>query len=183
LDTGRFALLRGHRKRQDREGRPYDKYLVIVYNEKTGQYKAVTVDTTGPKTVASITVRGHRYAVDRDRAFMLKGWNPFIRQHRVTPIESMQAERIGVIIHQEVENPLHAVEIAQPAIDRLTDRMKAVEEISPVIQTALGDNPLYRRYQRHTNFGMTVDLKIMTILFGALGIFLFILWYSGWFNS
>ena len=143
------------------------KHYVVIVSLFNGGYWIRDMTSEALARLKTLTVHGHKYAIDRNSVFTLHGWYSWLKENRwnawrqVYNMVYRYFIPCGLLYYEEPEDPLHGVELPIPPMMWSIKQ----EKWTPALVQAVNLSKLEERYTKRLNFGnFKMDWKIMLII-------------------
>lgn len=171
----------------------YTHYFIFICNRLLGSdphqqpdriaHRMMIRNDKFGRQVNEIKWQGHKYAVIRNRAIHLQGflvWLGWIRFNWRRPIRStrewLKSKKIGMLIFQEPDDPLHGVEKAIKPL-HISEICEDVGNTTPIKLKTVIDNQSYHKHIRALKFTKFGALKSRWLLIAIIAVIIIIALY------
>ena len=144
------------------------------------------------RKVNEIRWNGHKYALIRNRAIHLQGflvWFGWIKFNYRHPIKStrewLKSKKIGMLIFQEPDDPLHGIEIAIKPL-HISEIREDVGNTTPIKLKTVIDNQSYNKHIRalkFTKFGALKGRWVVIVIIGIVAAIALFLYFNGYLGT
>ena len=165
-----------------------DEYMAII--EQTGGHFEVRRWSAKAPVKAIVTNKGtpdeHRFRVQKEKAFLLKGWYPWTRIRffqSILDALSHWVHSVGLLLYDENREPDEDGYILP--LDRINETVtnpNPTDILSPDVHQVIGESKIYTEAMRKLHFGGGMSWKTGTIVLGAMLFLMLILYMGGYFD-
>ena len=161
----------------------YDYFMAYI-SQPGGHHEIRRWKANAP--LKSITVRGHKYLVQTEKAFTLKGWYPWTKIRFFQSILDALSQwvcGIGLLVYDENSKPNEDGYILP--LDRIDEDVinpGPAAILSPFVHGVIGESVLYRDAMKRMAFGAGMNWKTGTIILAGMLFLMIILYMGGYFD-
>ena len=160
----------------------YEEYMMIVC-QSGGHYELRRWSAKTP--VKAFTIQGHKYLIQYEKAFLLKGWYPWTQIRffqSILDALSHWVHKIGVLVYEE---PSYQTDDYTLPLDRINESVTdpgPADILSPDVHKAIAESKIYTEAMKKLHFGGGMSWKTGTIVLAGLLFLMLILYMGGYFD-
>jgi len=156
---------------------------MMIIRQAGGHYEVRRWKADTP--VKAFIVRGHKYLVQKEKAFLLKGWYPWTRIRFFQSIIDAMSHwfhHIGVLVYDEPSYQTKDYTLPLDRIDESVTDPGPTDILSPDVYRVIGESKIYQDAMKKLHFGGGMSWKTGTIVLAAMLFLMLVLYLGGYFE-
>jgi len=159
-----------------------DEYMLIV-RQAGGHYEVRRWKAATP--IKAFVIGGHKYRVQKEKAFLLKGWYPWTQIRffqSILDALSHWVNRIGLLVYEEPPYQTDSYVSPLDRIDEIVTSPGPGDILTPDVHRVIAESKIYADAMKKLHFGGGMSWKTGTIVLAAMLFLMLVLYLGGYFE-
>jgi len=158
----------------------FNEYMVIV-RQVGGHFELRRFKSALP--IKGFKIRGHKYIIRRQKAFILKGWHPWTNVRFFQAIIDQYAHHfrtVGLLLYEEPSYETNDWTEPLDRIDAGVTDPSPTDILTPDMHRIIAESKLFADAMRRIHFGSAMSWKFLALMLVVILVMMFILNAGGY---